>query len=183
MSHDHCDHLDAFLAGELSADAASRFAAHLEHCGMCRDAIDQQHWIDGLLRSPSRIELESPPAALIELIHQSTPRRRRRARFIAGGIAAAAALVVAVGWTALPNRLVKGPIPVVNNDVAITSIQEPSLPEPAQATFVGGPDVLVVPIESHHPDVTIVRVYRTFPMSYAAQASAVSPTATDLNGG
>jgi hypothetical protein len=56
-------------------------------------------------------------------------------------------------------------------------------PEPLRATFVGGPDVLVVPVASRHPNVTIVRVYPTYQPSYDTQASVEPFELDNLNGG
>jgi hypothetical protein len=55
--------------------------------------------------------------------------------------------------------------------------------ESPRATFVGGPDVLVVPVASRHPNVTIVRVYPTYQPSYDAQANAEHFDPDQFNGG
>ena len=59
MNLSDCENLDAFLADDLSPSEVSRFTAHLHECASCRDAVDQQGWIDGLLSSPILTELEA----------------------------------------------------------------------------------------------------------------------------
>jgi hypothetical protein len=88
------------------------------------------------------------------------------------------------------NRQAGIPTATAVNDVTETQVHEPSPVEPPLATFVGGPDVLVVPVESRHPNVTIVRIYPTYQPDYAKQVNAESPGAADefvwpfeLNGG
>ena len=198
MNHDECEMLDSYLADDVPAEAAARFEAHLAECAACRDAADQQRWIDDLLRSPSRQELEAAPADLAESVRRAMGRRRRRVRLMAGGLAAAAAaLLVAAGWTVLTVRQADHPtIAVV--DAAKEPSPNPSLrgrgnQPPPRAEFVGGPDVIVVPVATSHPNVTVVRVYPTYQPSYPVQASVEQPAAgndfawpldfNDLNGG
>jgi anti-sigma factor RsiW len=189
-----CEKLEAFLADDLPTDAARRFEAHLAACAACRDAVEQQRWIDGLLRSPLRHELEAAPVGVAESVREAIWRRRRLARFFVGGFAAAAAILVAAGWTMFSARQSDRSAFVVTEVV-----REPS-PRPAleakgnepvpRAEFVGGPDVIVVPVETSHPNVTVVRVYPTYQPSYAVQASVDQPAVGadlaspyDLNGG
>ena len=179
-----CDNLDGYLDGELTPGEGARFAAHLTDCPACREAVDEQQWIDGLLRAPAIAQLESPPAALVESFRGAIARRLQISR-LAIGAAAAAVLIVAVGWMVKLNRQADGGREwrvAVSNDVL------PVFDEPT-ATFVGGPDVIVVPVESGHADVTIVRVYPVFEPDYSAQASLDQITSgdefswPDLNGG
>ncbi len=169
ISQRNCDNLDHYLNDDLPAEAAACFELHLEQCAACRNVVDYQRWIDGLLNSPLTPELESPPRSIIGSFHESRVARQRRVRLIAGGLAAAAMLVVAVGWTALFNRQA---VPTADHDVGVRQIagDAPSA-QPPRATFVGGSDVIAVPIESHRPDVTVVRIYPTYRPSVADQAA------------
>jgi anti-sigma factor RsiW len=178
MSCDDCTSLDDFLLGELPADAASRFAAHLGQCAACREAVDQQRWIDGLLTSPIVHELESAPDWLGDSLRTRVLARRRRARLVACVFAAAAAVVFAVGWTELNRQALDDAAPggVAGNTPA-------NLIEPPRATFVGGPDVLVVPVASRHSNVTIVRVYPAYRPSYDTQVNAERFEQDGLKGG
>jgi anti-sigma factor RsiW len=168
-ANNECDNLDAFLSEELGADAAARFEAHLSACDACRDAIDEQRWIDGLLRTSGKLQTEGVPDTVIQSFRTSIIRRRRRAKLVACSVAAAAAIIIAAGWTAMTNRQASGPagseVATADVPIHIDSIH------PARATFVGGADMIVVPVESRHSDVTIVRVYPTYQSTYAAQAN------------
>jgi anti-sigma factor RsiW len=165
-----CDNLDAFLADELAADASTQFAQHLEVCDDCREAVGEQRWIDGLLRSGTHESDESVPQSLYESLRHSTVRRRHSVRLIACGLAAiAAAIAVAAGWTLTPNRQADG-IAANNNDAASEQhvIVESNIHAAAaidaqkpQATFVSSDDTIAVPIESTDDDVTVVQLYPT----------------------
>jgi anti-sigma factor RsiW len=190
MNGDECLNLDAFLLGDLAQAEASRFTGHLAHCDTCRDAVDKQRWIDELLMSPIRVELESPPDTLIESCRTAPLVRRQQTRVIAGVFAAAAALAIAAGWTVLNRQAgdIAAPGGKMTRSEAIASVPdtfqtEIQAPEPPRATFVGGPDVLVVPVASRHPNVTVVRVYPTYQPSYDTQASIEPFELDDLNGG
>jgi hypothetical protein len=131
----------------------------VRECPACRDAIDEQRWIDTLLRSSAAYE-EPAPATILESFRGSRSRRRK-AMLAACGLAAAAVLLMAAGWTVLRSRQAIGPTAA---EVAISDDPGHAEPpaKPPRATFVGGPDLIVVPVQSPHPDVTIVRVYRTY---------------------
>jgi hypothetical protein len=152
------------------------------------------------LRSPLGAEVESPPEWILVRTSTRIARQRRQTRLIACGLAAAAVLVIAVGWTLKLNR--QASVPVDTNLADVTrdanSQQSPSDTMADQsapsllrrATFVGGPEVLVVPVESRHPNVTVVRIYPAYVPDHAAQANAELPAAADesvwpfeLNGG
>jgi hypothetical protein len=184
MNYDACCNLDASLLGDLPPDAVSRFSAHVDQCESCRDAIDQQRWIDGLLTSPLGRQLESPTGTLIDSFRATKNPRPRQTRLIACVFATAAALAIAAGWTALNRRAPTiGAPDGVAETVVIDDVAPPSPRidlDPPHATFVGGPDVLVVPVASRHPNVTIVRVYPTYQPRFDAQASADSD---HFNGG
>jgi anti-sigma factor RsiW len=185
-----CKKFDAFLDGDLSPEDRERYEAHLHLCEVCREAVNQQRWIDDLLASPERLELEPVPANLSQSMRKLISRRRQ-ARLVACGLAAAAVLVIAVGWTAALNR--QASVAAVNQITeTVVHKVEPS-PSPSlkgrgtaalpQATFVAGPDVLAVPVASRYPNVTIVRVYPTYESSFAAKATSDDSDADYFNGG
>jgi hypothetical protein len=177
MSHDSCSNLDAFLLDDLPAEAALRFTAHLHQCDSCRDAIDQQRWIDGLLVSPVCRELESTPGALIDSFCTPKLSRRRRARFVACAFATAAALAIAAGWTVL-NREARH---TTSPSVVTVSSREGT--DPPQSFFIGGADLLVVPVASRHPNVTIVRIFPTYQPNFDTHAFAEPFEPDHFNGG
>ena len=187
MNYDDCSHLDAFLLGDLDSAAASRFNAHLNQCETCRDAVEEQRWIDGLLTSPIGSELESPPERLIDTFHQTVDSRRRRTRLVACVFATAAAVAIAAGWIVLNRQasVVDAPggvaVNTADHDADLSTPQKHT--EPPRATFVGGSDVLVVPVTSRHTNVTIVRVYPAYTPSYEAQTGAETFDLDQYNGG
>src|SRR4051794_26676514 len=95
-----CDKYDAYLNGDLPLDDVARFKSHMESCAECMEAIDEHRWIDGLLHSPARLQLERPPAAILDSVRVSLANRRHRILQAACGLAAAAALLIATGWFA-----------------------------------------------------------------------------------
>jgi anti-sigma factor RsiW len=155
-----CNKLDAYLADDLPAGEALRFESHLEECGACREAIDEQRWVDSLLQSPVRIQIERAPAELLDSFHSSLPQRRRHVVQAACGLAAAAVLVIALGWLQL-NRQAKQPSIAKGQDVAVAKPVQEIPSSKSQATFVASTDAIVVPLESSSADVTIVQVYQT----------------------
>ena len=186
-----CENLDAFLAADLSPDDYERYERHQLACEACREAINQHRWIDSLLSSPERLELEPVTPALTGSVRESIAWRRQKARVIACSLAAAAVLVVAVGWTVLLNRQVLGP---AANQIAQSTLDKnepspgPSLrgkgtAEAPRAVFVGGPDLLVLPVASRHANVTIVRVYPTYQASLASPDVSDDSDADHFNGG
>jgi hypothetical protein len=186
-----CENLDAFLANDLSPVDSNCFEVHLHICDACREAVNEQRWIDALLASPQRLELERVPSALVRSVRDSILSRRRPARLIACGLAAAAVLVIAVGWRAVLNGPAKDPLAhqiaetaVRHNDPSPrSSLEGRGSEEASRAVFVGGPDVLAVPVASRHPNVTIVRVYATYQSSMASPAASDESDADFFNGG
>jgi hypothetical protein len=167
---DDCKNLDAFLVGDLSGDATARFAEHLKSCTECREAVDEQQWIDSLLRSDESAALEPAPTSLRETLRTSVVQRRRSARFVAAGFAAvAAAIVLAVGWTVTTVRqendsaaqnggIVANQDPAGQPPVQLSDTTEAQRP---QATFVSSGDAIAVPVASVDDNVTVVNLYPT----------------------
>jgi Putative zinc-finger len=164
-----CEDLDAYLLGELADDEADAFASHLLSCAACRDAVDEQRWIDGLLTSPIGTELESRAPAILSAVDA---RRRSRRVVAACGLATAAMLLIAVGWV-----LQRGPGAPVPPTV-IAAIDHNVAP----AVFIGGDDLIVVPVESQIPGVTIARLYPAYqPEVELAFKSGAAPTSGKTN--
>lgn len=154
-----CSKLDAYLIDELSADDVTRFESHLEACAACREAIDEQNWIDGLLQSPARAQLERTPARILDSVRTSVVQRDRRILRAVFGLAAAAVLLIGAGWMALHQRVVH-PKASATQEIAVVEAHLPAHAQP-QATFVATTDAIVVPLESASSEVTVVQVYPT----------------------
>jgi hypothetical protein len=186
-----CEDLDAFLADGLSPHDRVRYERHLAACETCREAANQQHWIDLLLSSPERLELERVSPALRSSVRVSIASRVRQARLVACGLAGAAALVIAVGWTvALSRHAAYSPADQIaetgnrdNEPSPSPSLRGRGKAEAPRAVFVGGMDVITVPVASRHPNVTIVRVYPTYQSTLASQSPSEESDADYSNGG
>ena len=155
----NCNKLDAYLADDLSAEESQRFESHLAECDACREAINEQRWVDSLLQSPVRIQIERPPAEVLDSFRSSLSQRRRIWQ-AACGLAAAVVLVIALDWLQL-NRQAKQPSIAKGQDIAVTDAVHATAPSKPQATFIASTDAIVVPVESPSTDVTVVQVYPT----------------------
>ena len=156
----YCDQFDAFLSDALSLDERAVFESHIRECSACREAIDQQQWIDALLQSPERVQLERPTATILDSFRVSVTQRRQRSVRAACALATAATLLVAVGLLKL-NRQANEPSKPGAYDISVDeTVQAPSPAQPA-ATFVTTSEAIVVPLENPSEDVTIVQVYPT----------------------
>ena len=155
-----CNNLDAYLSHDLPNDNRAIFESHLEDCQACRDAVDQQQWVDGLLQSPTRIQLERPSVTILDSFRHSLSQRRRRVLQAACGIAAAATALIAAGLLEL-NRQANGNLRSAESSVVVTEQAHAPTPAQPRATFVSTSDTIVMPLESPSTDVTIVQVYPT----------------------
>jgi len=173
---DECDKLDDYLAGGLNQNAEAEFVRHIEECEVCREAVDQQRWIDGLLQSS--LALEPAPDAIVNAL-LATPVRQSllTRRIVAAVMATAAAILVATGWVWLNRQAEDG-----TNSVAISGPangeQVNAGRNETAATFVSDSNAIAVPVESRHHGVTIVRVYPTFQPRVDPQTLALQPTAS-----
>jgi hypothetical protein len=193
---DPCAWLDAYLDREMRERDALAFESHLTECSACADAVDEQRWMDELLRSAAASELASAPkAAMIAALN------RRRSRKVSIGALAAAALAAAAAWPWLP-LLGKEGLGEDSKTVALsskpqesTTVADPSPSPslqgrgisdaaPAAATFVSSSDALVVPLASPATNVTVVEVYPTINSERRLRlAAALSSISSEPNGG
>lgn len=93
MNTPACELLNEFLNDQLDADGSQHFEAHLASCAACQAAVQQQQWIEDLLRSVGTAALEPVPVEGRRLLSQdlATARRRERVRQAMLGVATAAA--------------------------------------------------------------------------------------------
>ena len=155
-----CEQLDSFLDDELDTLAAARFQVHLRECSVCREAIQEQRWIDGLLRSPAGVRAESAPPTILESLRSTVTQRRQYVRLVACGLAAAAVPLIAAGWIATLNRRAGSDSHKAATHVAIAPTSDIRTAAAPQAIFSSG-DAIVVPLESPAADVSIVQLYPT----------------------
>jgi hypothetical protein len=91
-----CHGLDDFVDGAMSPPEDAAFRTHMESCAACREAVDQQRWIDGLLASDEAAAMETSPAPWM------IPRRRVGRRRVVVAAVAAAFVVGATAALFLP---------------------------------------------------------------------------------
>jgi anti-sigma factor RsiW len=173
--NEYCSNLDNYLLGDLTPADEAAFAAHLQACNDCREAVDEQQWINNLLEASSQLETEIPPPHIAsELRVVAASRESYRNRAVAIAFATAAALLVAVTW------LLNHPAGTLPERIT-TLNQIPNAPEPPHAVFVAGSGAIAVPVESRHPDVTIVRIYSKFQPADDSKMAAFQPESNNLN--
>jgi anti-sigma factor RsiW len=175
----NCNNLDAYLAADVPADDAARFAEHLQSCNDCREAADQQRWIDGLLRSSGYHEL--PPDDVLVTLRAAIAARRQNAKVFACGLAVAAVMVVAIGWT-VSNRQMGDWASDRDVRPGMAKNEKPRGKQRLHATFVSDSNSIAVPVKSRHSDVTIVRVYPAYQPLYDDESAALErEAATEEN--
>jgi len=181
--HCDCNNLDAYLEEDPTIDGVARFESHLDECATCREAIDEQRWIDSLLQSPARLQIEGTPITIVDSIRSSVAHCDRRLLRAAYSFAAAAVLLIGVGWIALDYR-VKHPKASAIQDVAVVEATRVSVPVQPLATFVPTTDAIVLPLESLSTDVTAVQVYPTIDTERRWRLElTLTSTSTKPNGG
>ncbi len=194
QSDEVCVLLDNYLDGALPAEEAAAFVAHLCECAACRDAVDEQQWINGLLRSPAAVELELPLAPPTLPIRK--PARRRVLL-----VAMAAALTCVAAWPLLRggNELGDGRPSVASLnphsfalDVAqaeararaVAKNPSPSSFPPRKGAFVSAGSSIAVAVPCDSPEVTIVQLYPTVTASRRwAREAELRANAIPPNGG
>jgi hypothetical protein len=186
-----CEQLDVYLNGDLCPEDAQRFAKHTNACLACREAVTEQSWMDGLLRSPERMSLESPRASIVGEIESAFAPSKQRAGVLAYGLAAAAAVFLAVGWIVFADRGLEKVVStngkesndlpnVVSENSMSQQVETLAVGAPPRAVVDGGDDMIVVPIESPYPDVTIVRMYPIYKPDLTANSSMPQPSADEI---
>lgn len=185
-----CAWLDDYLDSELGEDEVVLFEGHLVGCDQCAEAVEQQRWLDGVLRSPRAAELESAPRSALAKVAAAADRRRR----VAVAVALAAALAAIAAWPASrvapPETPEEGLLSVAaapGHHPAETTEHPSSGPSDgasAPARFVSTGDAIVVPVAVESPDVTVVQVYSTVDAQRRTHLAAeLSALTAELNGG
>jgi len=84
-----------YLAGELDAERAAAFAAHIATCTECKRELERQTEIDALLRAGIMAETTDTSAVDQRVLHQIQGSHRRSSRKAAFALAIAALLLLA----------------------------------------------------------------------------------------
>jgi anti-sigma factor RsiW len=186
MNHSRCDQLDEFLCGWLSPGEMAEFDAHLAECDACREECMLQRQINKIL-AEEVAHIEPVPMALESRIDRTIRTARRRRTLVwAGAMTAAAGILLALGlWTTQNNLFPRWDerqrtqpsaiagdtlvpiVPPVNSesvDWASVGLKPGLKSKPTTACQVTPMDpssTIVVPMESHSSNVTVVCIYPT----------------------
>jgi hypothetical protein len=194
MSNDFdtlCSRFDDYLNGDLSSSDRARFHQHLDKCQSCREAVDQQQWIDNLLRSDEAAAIDASPPTTLRM------RRPSRRRIVAAVLAASVAAALAAPFIPLLHRKGLGdgrpevaslPSPQSSAQTAIdasppppatiadpspsSSLQGTEIADKPIATFASNGNAIAVPLDGEDTEVTVVRLVPTV----AAQVGRVHLT-------
>ena len=178
MGSPWCNQLDSFLNGALSDSEEPEFQRHARHCPTCRHAVQLDRRVAQLLvEAHARVLV---PGNLLARVDQQVATARRRS-IVGVALAAAASLLVAgtVGtwWSNWWGRPVQDATNVgqLASGVGTRPPQQEatradSTSQPVQAAednniaprvqVTSDPDMMVVPIPTSSPEVTIVWLVR-----------------------
>jgi hypothetical protein len=175
LPNEPCTLIEAYLNGELAGEMANLFEGHLTGCAGCSESVEQQRWIDGLLRSSEAALLEAAPANIAVRVEGKVVRLRSR-RMVGLAMMAAAASIAAVAlWhftnQRSVNRMIAAPGSArgSNQQAAVQREATPrqsrglhrAMAAEKQAMFVSTGDAIAVPVASDDAQVSIVKVYPT----------------------
>jgi anti-sigma factor RsiW len=158
MTTNHCESLDAYLDGELSAPACEMFERHLSECEACQRAVALDENLDQLLAAAP---VDAPPELTVRI-----RRNLQRARLVRIGtrtaLLAASIAAVALGiWS-------------TRRDDQGVAVAPPAAAPRSSSTvhiaFAPEQKVIAMPLKSKNPRVSIVWVYPAIDAN-AAKAS------------
>ncbi len=174
MTVRRCDQLDDYLCGWLSPDEAAAYEAHLVDCGSCREECASQRRIDRLLAEAGAATAPVPAGLRSRVDGRVRAARRRRMLGWAGAVTAAG-LAIAFGiWTTkntvfLPREGRDTTQHASSEDHHIPSVAPPAGAVPpavaVQVTMIDPSSAIAMPVESRHPDVTLIRIFPTIGIS------------------
>jgi anti-sigma factor RsiW len=169
MTAPRCEQLDEYLCGWLIPDEAARFEAHLANCAACRDECSLQRRIDRLL-ADANASIAPVPAGLKSRVDRRIRAAHRR-RMVGWAIAvtAAAGVALALGLWVRENlsfvpregrETAQSLSATENGPVSVTPSVGSEPPAAAiHVTMVDPSSAIVMPVESHRPNVTVVYVF------------------------
>jgi anti-sigma factor RsiW len=170
-----CLQLDDYLEGELGEAQRAAFERHLADCEDCRCQVAFARQLNGWLAAAQG---RSAPPQLVERIEQRLRWATRKAnawRMAVGALAAS--LLVGLGlWRLGGNRQ-----PLANRAPVVKSARPQPLPAappatmPARISFRPDADVIVRPLKSSNPRVSIVWVYPTVRVAQSDQQLQSDP--------
>jgi anti-sigma factor RsiW len=155
-----CDRLDDYLDGTMAADDQQAFRLHLAECSACREEMRFQETVDRLLRQATACE--TPPGLLKQLNGSIQTSARWRSAVIAA-LASAASLLLAIVFRQTSEPPGTAPNTEIVQQVpnAVPPFAVPEKPSVALVVMDSSSDLLAVPQESRHSNVTIYWLYPT----------------------
>jgi hypothetical protein len=177
------------LCGWLPPDEAVDYQAHLADCTACREECALQRRIDRLL-ADGVVAIAPVPARLRNRVDGGIrAARRRRVLGWAGAAAAATAIAIALGIFAT-KKIAFSPREgrqtaqhsSAGNDIPPSVARATGTGPPAavaRVTMIDPSSAIVMPMESRHPNVTLVRVFPTISTTRDDESPA-SPGTQDI---
>lgn len=167
MNGDDCLLLDDYLDGDLTTTERNQFRNHLPHCESCQTEVRQQRWMEGLLRESS--DLVALPAELSKISLRPPSKSIPWRAAVATAIAASMLLALTIGYYRSDHTMEAPQESVAEHNEPGPTEQQPDtrfvqldVPKvPPAASFVAEDDVIVVPVDSGSPEVSIIQVYPT----------------------
>ena len=166
MKASNCESIEGYLGKWLSEEESAQFEAHLANCPDCRQFVEGQQRLEGLLTRANSECVSVPPTLIDRIEHRLRQARRLRAAGWAAGLAAAGVLTCAFAARFIFQRLpdAKSVLPPV-----MAHLSQPPQPTresrpPVEVTFGPSSDVIAVPHKTDNPAVTIIWVYPTIKM-------------------
>lgn len=192
MSTPECGKLDEYLTQCLPAREAAGFEAHLAGCPACREGIEHLGRVDRLLAAARRED--RVPSSLVDRIEGRIRvlARRRAARLGWLGVSAAAVVMVALGvWLASRDQesppgteptahrtIESAPAThdgVPRSDAAPTPERPPADAPRVRVSLADPSEGILVPMQTSHPNVSIVWIYPTVKPARGAGPPAAAP--------
>ena len=192
MTAPRCDQLDEYLCGWLPPDEAARFEAHLADCAACREECALQRRIDRML-ADGNASFAPVPAGLRSRIDRGIRAARRRRMACMGhcdhGSGRSCTGIGALGERKdsfratrrhmrrpkVRPRMVKAPSSIVP-----PLGSEPPVPA-VHVTMVDPASAIVMPVESHRPNVTLVCVFPTIRVDSGGRKREIALSAALLS--
>jgi len=163
MKASTCEQRDGYLGKWLTGDEQIEFEAHLANCLDCRQFIQEQQPLDGLLARANSALLPIPEGLIDQIDHRLRRARRRRVMAWATGLAAAGVLICTFAVRFFVQQAPSdGPVQSAIAEVAPHPSQLARDPRSlVQVNFQPSSGVIAVPRKTENPSVTIIWVYPT----------------------
>ena len=189
MTSRPCDQIDDYLCGWLPPEEATVYEAHLADCAACREECATQRRIDQLLATETVTTVPIPIGLRSQVHGRIRAAYRRRLLYCAGAAAAASMVALALVLFATKNIVFTpreerqtAQHSSAGHDVS-PSVAPPTSAEPpivvARVTMIDPSSAIVVPLDSQHPNVTLVQVLPTISASPEDDVPS-SPGAQDI---